>query len=807
MDKMLSRELKIIQKTLRACKAETVNPQLRKGLVSNYITNKYQECSKDTGESLYLITINFGAENVFSRLWSQVDGIRDALCNEILDNLDSVYYLTSCIEHHHEDKLDKKQEPKKVGRPKKIKENKEEKTVSPDDAYAIYGSKNLSEYEINVSKLENDIAPGDVDDEKKKYVLFNFFHVLYYRHGKTKIDSDFLSYIQDRVDYYSNIIINNIDYKFSSVEEKIIAYHYKTNYTVIGFPHIHITLSAEPIFEPEDNIVQKIRNIISDMDISGDYSVKPPSKWNEELDKKKDPESVIAKAVKYIVKNSQNYFVDSMLNKLLSEHVPIVKTIICDVISDNPEISQKRSITTKRYVEFFQGLMNKNDKKSYQPISMTLMLKTIKSVQEQDVLDMSKDNLHRTCGMIYEHMRKNNLAISDGYIYQKIPGSKSSYRIYYDYVGKKEFSIEHYYDTVTSVDPYSSYAQRYAKAIIAYMNTSHAHDFVHSDFAGKRITFKTIIIDYRMLEFYDFYFSIYTRKIYKKQDRYCCYFYSELKLKDIVDNMDSIMDSSPWLGILKNSNLNCDDVLACFFSTLLPFELKAPILLLYGMSNSGKSTLYKPFTLCFPPNKVSTLDGVINDFIVEYRIKRKEFIIVDECNTLLDNNTDIMLKLLEGKDVQSNKKHGDISSAKVEGSLVASMNIRGNEKFIHNKAIMNRLNPIGSFKSLDNDGSKDREIIRDAGYTILYCGLKFNSFFQEGFFPIVDVLDDNEYRIIESIKNYSLYEQHGLKPPIDYTEGDDINRMPYINKLNKLLRDFSESNGKKYLKNYFHDIL
>jgi hypothetical protein len=155
--------------------------------------------------------------------------------------------------------------------------------------------------------------------------------------------------------------------------------------------------------------------------------------------------------------------------------------------------------------------------------------------------------------------------------------------------------------------------------------------------------------------------------------KYYSYNYCEwLCLKDLNSYLRGHRNNGTWTNILLNSKLDIDKTCAELYRLLvLPQVPKGGVWYGYGDSNSGKSSLMKPFLNIFPPDQVGSIRGSIGRFDL-YSVKDMAIIQGEEINPHSLNRED-GLKLLGREPLTVEKKHGS-SDRSVISRVVVVLN-------------------------------------------------------------------------------------------------------------------------------------
>lgn len=756
----------------------TVTPyeKIQSKPVSDYNTYALKKLNRYDKLRTILITCNTFPENEYTNAWHEAIEERENIVKYISKKWEkNVKIVVSTIEHHHtiNKNLKEKLEVKYIKSEEESddEEGSDNEEVSDDEddkkkkitrskmsIYDIYMSKTLDIYLEKISKLKQDKRVlADMTEEQMIVTYYNILQTLRYLNGEANRKRSMLEYISDEQKIYSEVMIEIINgtYENESVifsyrKLALISHHKRIGNNLLGYPHLHIAVSYTGIINPD-----KFRNEVHDYIMAkGMYDVRVDKTITKEAEDE-------GNGITYVMKNHKNKYVNDKLKEYAYK-----KSVV----------QMYLNISNKRYIEYAKGFVERGDKAHYQPINMEVYSK-LKKYDEYDEsseeyinekIDPEKDDYNKILSYILSVMKSENneFVICDGEIYKKVKRSKMTYR--------PHMTIDVFIETITSVSPMNKVSPKWKQDIIKLMKITDDDEELtdKTDFVelseSYRPKFPRIKIDHRMIEYEDFYFNTLTTKIYKIQNKYYCYYYAEgYGLDDLKDNLKTFEKESDWNDILKMNKLNTRMVYALLFELLRPKNVKGLTPVLYGASNAGKSTLFSPFRSYYPKTKVSSLDTKLNGHYVADLLCGKELVIVEEGNTILndDSSTSILLKALEGANVISDKKHGEIKDVKQTARIVMAINIKAGDTYIDKKELMNRLYFIGYMKSLKNLKVVHDSIKQDEALIYLYCGLEFMRLSKEednqDFFEIIEELGEEEDKEIVNIKNY--YEMKNIK--------------------------------------------
>jgi len=279
--------------------------------------------------------------------------------------------------------------------------------------------------------------------------------------------------------------------------------------------------------------------------------------------------------------------------------------------------------------------------------------------------------------IVVQHLRRNNRIICDGYIFQKIRGSRMSYGYYSPNSRMVRINLAGYIAEICVEPEYADVAETLAK----YMKTITTAAEIGSTKGGLPIMdFTAVWIEYK-----DFFLHIPSNSIVLSQSESICYMYHPgIALSMLMNaenrNLERFVEGGKWFTNIRANindtrkphictgvngqlshfpevlstrgripgceagefghgsccvhaamfaNGNLDDFMKCFKSmTYYParYDFKVPIL--YGEPGSGKSSSFVPLKRLYPASMVGTFDDS-NSFTMGKMLMSK-MIIVDD---------------------------------------------------------------------------------------------------------------------------------------------------------------------------------
>ena len=710
-----------------------------------------------------LITCNLTPEYTYEESWRIMIRERENIVNELFKRHKDIQFAVTTIEHHHtisKKMLGKEKEveitaveeggnliiPKKqLGiREGSIGEGEQEQEIGEakkGSLHDVYTSATLGIFGEKISRWrESAKIMKDMTGSEMTVTYYNFLQTLHYLNGESNRNEEFRQWIAASQVAMGPYVNNNGTVDFDTTQRAIISHHKEVGNNLLGYPHIHIAIGYADVVNVE-KFRKDIYEYLMGLGIFPDPDVA--------VTKTKEAE-VEGKAITYVLKNHANLYVHNQIEEYGGDQ-EICKFYINNTGNENV------------YTEFANGFVEKQNRKYFRRISMEI----IKRVREMEIviieekrevtIDPEKSNYNRLLSYILEVMEKSNLVICADEIYIKEQGTKRTYRQY--------MNIESFVTNITAVEPYNTIGHKWNVSIIKIMREQDEEKIgeitLGSAEGNYKIRFPRIKMDYRMIEFKDFYFNTVSTKIYKEQSKYYCHYYSGVTLENLQVKLRRFEELSEWMRILRNSGINKRVSYALLFSLLRPKEFKSPIPMLYGDSNAGKTSLIEPFKNYYPKNKYSTLSKSPSEHHIHDMIQDKEFVILEEGNIILNDirARSQTLILLEGtSDVTANKKHGEIKNIPIRINMAIMCNLSEQDTYMDDGALMNRIYPVGKMIEIRESANKKEVLIREEPYIYLFTGLEFMRYGKENpenedFFEIIEVMTDEEEVEIEAYKN------------------------------------------------------
>lgn len=764
---------------------ETYN---RVKVLNEYIEGKLTDKFKlDLEIKPYLITLNHDPHIMTSgKSWEVIEDSRNKILNELLKE-DSIAYAISTIEIHTKKGLTKKDREALSERIDKNIKNVQSKGKGKNTP--ARGSKKSKVVEKKVNKgpskasmqyiSKGITALNDIKKSVKSEVDMGTLHqcmIIIFGEDKSISrnefwdDNDIYDKIRLIMAFYDMINGPSIAYKtfntlFSMDEAKIPPqwveaieeYNFLIDdiLTLEGYPHLHIAIgvmSDEGEYLSKSNIYSKLY----DLHVLDDIQV----------DEKKSIKKYLG-SISYVLKNNRT-------------------DIVKDNIKGNAII--KGYVRLDDIVEPLKGLATRTLANDRLKKIVEMELRYIKT----GLIPMSASTKYEVlASYIIAKMKEGDYAICEERMYRKRPGSKMSY--------EESMDIEDFYDNLTLNAKHQRFANKHKKAIIARMRSKPLEIEGISEVEGLKIEFPKITMHKEnvWIECNNFFYSVLTGKIVLRNDKYHCYHYCDwLTIEQLPACLDVHMGGGLWTHILKNSNLDIREVSSEIYRLIaLPQVPKGGVWHGHGASNSGKSTLLKPFLNIFPPDQIGTIKSNIGRFDL-YSVKDKAIIQMEEISPFGLERED-GLKLLGREPMKVEKKHGGSDRSLILGRQVYTSNETDVEKMMEagfgrtieqmkayeNRIVNMKFNVIREV--LINASS---EIINETALTVMMCGFYFfdNKHNEGRNGEILDILElhedvsEIEDDIRSALQKYkSYYKGSNEKPSIisdnkEYIEDNEI---------------------------------
>ncbi len=335
--------------------------------------------------------------------------------------------------------------------------------------------------------------------------------------------------------------------------------------TLEGYPHIHIAIgliSKDGEYTHENTIYNKLTklNVMDDI----------------KVDKKKSKNRYLG-SISYVLKNERYKGVKEALRKVTPQGVPIVRGYV----------------RLNSLVEPLKGLSTKELKSGDERKLVEMELRYARTTTEAMATETSYERL---VSYIISKMKEGGYVICEGHIYRKRKGSKMSFEEY--------MTLEDFYENITNNSKHQRIANKSKGGILARMRSEERKIEGITECPGIKLTFPKIKLDTSnvWIECKDFFYNTLTGTIVLENDKYYCYHYCDwLTLEDLKARIHVHEINGVWTKILLNSNLELSETCSEIYRLIvLPQIPKGGVWHASGSSNSGKTSLLKPFISIFP---------------------------------------------------------------------------------------------------------------------------------------------------------------------------------------------------------------
>jgi hypothetical protein len=434
--------------------------------------------------------------------------------------------------------------------------------------------------------------------------------------------------------------------------------------------------------------------------------------------------------------------------------------------------------------------------------SKTLANGKIKKMVEMELRYVKTDLTPMSASTKYEvltsfiigKMKEGDFVICEGKIYRKRPGSRMSYSDYME--------IEDFYDNITQHAKHQRFANKHKQAIIARMKSRQVKIEGITEPEGLKIEFPKITMDKEnvWIECKDFFFSVLTGMIVRSNTKYYSYHYCDwLSLEDLPACLRVQEERGLWTNILRNSNLQLDATCSEIYRLIaLPQVPKGGVWHGHGASNSGKSTLLKPFLNIFPPDQIGTIKSSIGRFDL-YSVRDKAIIQMEEISPY-ELQREEGLKLLGREPMKVEKKHGGSDRSLILGRQVYTSNEddidlddmvnKGFSRTLEQmRAYDNRIVNVRFIEIQEAIIKASSEIIDETALAVMLCGYyyfdaKFNNGDNGEILDILQVYpsaDDIKSEIKKELDLYNSYYKGSNKEPKIITENKEYIKENKVN--------------------------
>lgn len=698
----------------------------------------------------YLITSNFDTRTPLKTAWCNAQRYRSKVCEKIKNSKLRPHVVVSTIEHTHEI-------------PDKHKTSK------------VHIATTSEQFIVSVEEYKRTLPETLVDIDLALYTtnLLNLFGEMYYMCSQLEEPrtEEFKKWILEQSELLTSIVNGGGYFNFEPVivdgESKIYTMsfwlalaHLQTTLSpvIVGYPHFHFAVGLSSMMEPVEAEyilrecvvnVTPLRDVVSEGTRVSINNSSDGKKKRGRPRKNKDvniPDAV-TKPILYVFKN-HTARIPMIFLRMVKQSDEIVKVLITS-----------EEYPLELYKFFYRYTPNGNNWTSSENstynravcINIYTTKKSLKMMHMQqdsnyvisqkiNVVDPEKSKRNKYIHYIQSTMKtKGFYANDDGYVYRRIPESRRSYEPF--------LTIKDFVDGFSKDVELLNVAVTHADTVIRMMSKMSAVEYLSLE--RQNIEFPGIKINYRMIEFKDFYYCIQTQTIYNEQNEHNCYrYHPEISLENVEEVIMEFPNKSVWMQQLKTSEVCYVEVLSKLYDCLRKRTHKSLVPLLIGDSNTGKSNIILPLRKVFPDHLVGIIDHFGAHYVAD-QCKGKELVHAEEANGFLNGvtgpNRALILQYLALEAMTSNKKHGDITQLSDYWSgLILAANLHSTDEYLDVKEIFNRCFIIWTKKTDGIMAESDfrERLMREIPKVILYAGLCYKV--HNGSYVIPIRIDDNE---------------------------------------------------------------
>jgi len=505
--------------------------------------------------------------------------------------------------------------------------------------------------------------------------------------------------------------------------------------TLEGYPHIHIAIgliSKDGEYTHENTIYNKLSQLYVMDDIK--------------VDKKKSKNRYLG-SISYVLKNERYKGVKEALLKVTPQGVPIVRGYV----------------RLNSLVEPLKGLSVKELKNGDERKLVEMDLRYVRSEIKAMATETSYERL---VSYIISKMKEGEYVICEGHIYRKRKGSKMSFEEY--------MTLEDFYENITNNSKHQRIANKSKGGILSRMRSKERKIEGIKECQGIKLTFPKIELDTSnvWIECKDFFYNTLTGAIVLENDKYYCYYYCDwLTLEDLKARIHVHEVNGVWTKILLNSNLELSETCSEIYRLIvLPQIPKGGVWHASGSSNSGKTSLLKPFISIFPPHQIGTIKSNIGRFDL-FSVKDKAIIQLEEIDPYSLERED-GLKLLGREPVKVEEKHGSSSRAVVRGRQIYTSNVNIDDRLSEGfgrtleevKAYDNRIVNMKFDVIREVLVEATTEILNETALTVIMCGYHyFNRKYHNN--------DEDDIFEVLSIAKSTAEIEDEIRTELDFYEG------------------------------------
>lgn len=532
--------------------------------------------------------------------------------------------------------------------------------------------------------------------------------------------------------------------------------------TLEGYPHIHIAIgliSKDGEYTHENTIYNRLTklNVMDDI----------------RVDKKKSKNRYLG-SISYVLKNERYRGVKEALRKVTQHGVPIVRGYV----------------RLNSLVEPLKGLSSKELKSGNERKLVEMELRYARTTTEAMATETSYEKL---VSYIISKMKEGGYVICEGHVYSKREGSRMSFEEY--------MRLEDFYENLTNNSKHQKIANKSKGGILARMRSKERKIEGITETSGIKLTFPKIELNTLnvWIECKDFFYNTITGSIVLENDKYFCYHYCDwLTLEDLKARIHVHEINGVWTKILLNSNLGLSETCSEIYRlVVLPQIPKGGVWHASGSSNSGKTSLLKPFISIFPPHQIGTIKSNIGRFDL-FSVKDKAIIQLEEIDPYSLERED-GLKLLGREPVKVEEKHGASSRAVVRGRQIYTSNVNIDDRLSEGfgrtleevKAYDNRIVNMKFDVIREVLVEATTEILNETALTVIMCGYyyfnrKYHENLEEDIFEVLSIvkssseIEDNIQAELDFYEGYYKGTSSIPKSQLEYKDWIDENKIQFL---------------------------
>lgn len=609
---------------------EAVNTTQRSKPTLGYLNNKMEEFeSRERIKFLGTTHVHDPAMVTKEQAWSQVPVMLQQI-HEVLERIKSVSFVLTVVEMHTGGK---------VSRCTKDGKKKSKREIGPE--YDKQKSDELRRKRVNRDKLEDEErTKGREEIEIEKLLI------------KYDQENGFVT-TSDKLENGRTLVLDEqtgfpIIWGAQEDPAKEPRYYVvkkkdpRVDNTLVGYPHVHGVIgytAATGEYPPVGFFKEKLYGIYEDTRAGA-----------RKKNKMKGGEDSGAAVIAYVLKNTRHKAVYEELKKVGAENCMSVLNF---------------AGSSEGVRKFFRELLVKSNGGVYYKMVESWKDNVVgenggevKKVKPEAQKLKADTVLSRAISKLGELMRYNNLAMSEGVVYQKLEGTKMTWGVW-------EYGKEH---------------AGKAASLLSLLSTEKNEEFITQ---GERlvklmeepcqIRLPTVEIDCQWVEYADCFMFLGEGVVVKRNEKYACFkYYPEYKWEQIARG---VSPPKEFMKVVDNSiqdEKTKRELLVKMYKLLLPRVTKERVIFMVGDSNSGKTTLVDVVSGVLPQNRVCVLTN--SEFALS-GVVGKLLLLIDELAGIKSCDGATFLKILEGNCLMGlNEKFKTPRTAKMYQNIVLISN-------------------------------------------------------------------------------------------------------------------------------------